>query len=362
MVRRAFARVLAQSGFEVLTAENGADALELIRKHDFSAIISDISMPDMDGIALLQAVRDIDVTMPVVLATGAPSIDSAADAVELGALNYLRKPVAPEQLVRAVETAVERRHEASEAVVETQRTQQRLATLRGDFQAALDQLHMAYQPIVDVSTQQVFGYEALLRTNHAPMRNPLAFIEASETLDAIWTLGRSVRRRIATDSLQSPHGAQLFVNLHPRDLFDEELVNPRSPLSRIARHVILEVTERASLERLDEVKEQIRRLRELGFRIAIDDLGAGYASLSAIALVEPEVVKLDMSLVRDIHEVPTKQRLVRAMTSLSKELGAIVVAEGVENERERDCLVELGCSLLQGYFFARPQPGFVAWP
>jgi EAL domain-containing protein (putative c-di-GMP-specific phosphodiesterase class I) len=362
MVRRAFARVLDQGGFNVLVAGDGREALSMVRENVIAAVVSDISMPDMNGIELLRAVRAIDRDLPVVLATGEPSIDSATEAIEHGALKYLRKPVEPNALVMAVQHAVETGREKHDTAIETQRQAQELATLRSDFETGLSKMWMAFQPIISWSDQAVYGYEALLRTDHEPMRNPLAFLEASEQLARIEELGRAVRRRIATDSLAAPHGVQLFVNLHPHDLLDDELFDRFSPLTRIAERVVLEVTERASLDRMERVRDRIKKLRERGFRIAIDDLGAGYASLSAIALVEPEVVKLDMSLVRDLHMNPTKQRLVRAITSLSRELGAMVVAEGVENGEELSCLLDLGCNFLQGYHFARPQRQFVTWP
>jgi EAL domain-containing protein (putative c-di-GMP-specific phosphodiesterase class I) len=106
------------------------------------------------------------------------------------------------------------------------------------------------------------------------------------------------------------------------------------------------------------LKTRIARLRGLGFRIAVDDLGAGYAGLSTFALLEPEFVKLDMSLVRDIQGAPTKRSLVKAMIEVCRDLEVSLIAEGVETALERDALAELGCTLMQGYFFARPGPPF----
>jgi len=103
---------------------------------------------------------------------------------------------------------------------------------------------------------------------------------------------------------------------------------------------------------------KIRQLRDLGFRIALDDLGAGYAGLSSFAMLEPEVVKVDMSLVRGIHQSPTKQKLFRSFASLCQELNTELIAEGVESAEERDCLNALGGDLYQGYLFARPGRGF----
>jgi EAL domain-containing protein (putative c-di-GMP-specific phosphodiesterase class I) len=96
----------------------------------------------------------------------------------------------------------------------------------------------------------------------------------------------------------------------------------------------------------------------LGYRIAVDDLGAGYAGLNYLAMLEPDVVKLDIGLVRDIHKIPVKRKLVGSMIGLCRDLGIVVVAEGVETVEERDVLVELQCDLLQGFLFARPGKPF----
>ena len=107
---------------------------------------------------------------------------------------------------------------------------------------------------------------------------------------------------------------------------------------------------------------RIAALRRMGFRIAIDDLGAGYAGLTSFATLEPEFVKLDMSLVRDIDKSHTKEALVRSMATVCRELGMMVVAEGVETPEERDLLVALNCDFLQGYILAKagkPFPTFV---
>jgi EAL domain-containing protein (putative c-di-GMP-specific phosphodiesterase class I) len=141
---------------------------------------------------------------------------------------------------------------------------------------------------------------------------------------------------------------------------DDALVSPESPLSALAKRVVLEITERASLADVKDVRMKIAELRKMGFRIAIDDLGAGYAGLTSFATLEPEFVKLDMSLVRDIDGSHTKQKLVRSMAAVCKELGMLVVAEGVETAAERDLLVKLGCDFLQGYLLAKPGRPFPA--
>ena len=122
--------------------------------------------------------------------------------------------------------------------------------------------------------------------------------------------------------------------------------------------MVLEVTERTSLEGVRDVTRRVAKLREMGFRIAVDDLGAGYAGLTSFSLLEPEVVKLDMALVRGVDDNPTKQKVIRSMATLCREMGVDMVVEGIETDAERDAVVQLGGDLLQGYLFARPGPPF----
>jgi EAL domain-containing protein (putative c-di-GMP-specific phosphodiesterase class I) len=152
----------------------------------------------------------------------------------------------------------------------------------------------------------------------------------------------------------------LFVNLHTRDLLDPDLFDAHSALAEHAHRVVLEVTERSKLEQIPDVPGRIRKLRQLGYRVAIDDIGAGYAGLTSFAQLEPDVVKLDMALVRDADRSATKQKLIQSLTTLCRELGMAVVAEGIERPEERDTLYSLGCELMQGYLFAKPATEFEA--
>jgi len=98
----------------------------------------------------------------------------------------------------------------------------------------------------------------------------------------------------------------------------------------------------------------------MGYRIAIDDMGAGHAGLSTFARLEPDMVKLDMGLTRAIDSRPTKQKVVRTLTSLCHELGMLVITEGVETPGERDCVVDAGCDALQGFLFGHPERSILA--
>jgi EAL domain-containing protein (putative c-di-GMP-specific phosphodiesterase class I)/ActR/RegA family two-component response regulator len=366
---RVYKRALAESGYAVDLAGDGARAIELVRLSEYDTIVSDISMPGMDGLELLRAVRQHDLDVPVVLMTGDPALGTAMTALEYGAFRYLPKPFELGTLAAVVENAVlvgrmaKLRRRALELYGDPDKQVGDRAGLEASFARALDGLWLAFQPIVSSSTRSVFGYEALLRTIEPTLPHPGAIIDAAERLGRQKLLGRTIRDAAALAFQAAPDGALLFVNLHPHDLNDETIVDPSAPLSRLAPRVVLEITERASIEDVSEARLRVAQLRELGFRIAIDDLGAGYAGLTAFAHLEPEVVKLDMSLVRDVHEQPTKRRLIRSMVELCQDMGRMVVAEGIETALERDAIAELGCELMQGYLFAKPGRPFpdVRW-
>jgi EAL domain-containing protein (putative c-di-GMP-specific phosphodiesterase class I) len=171
--------------------------------------------------------------------------------------------------------------------------------------------------------------------------------------------GRHIRSLVADAIPRAPADAVIFVNIDPHDLDDDDLMSGRDSLTKYAQRVILEITERDSLKSLSDLDCKVKLLRDLGYRIALDDLGAGYAGLTSLALVLPDVVKFDMDLVRDIDRSPTKQALIRSMAATCRELGIQTLAEGIESPRERDVVIGLGCGLLQGFMFGKASREFV---
>jgi EAL domain-containing protein (putative c-di-GMP-specific phosphodiesterase class I) len=339
----------------------------LVKPGAFDVIVSDLSMPSMGGIEFIRAVRRKDADIPVIFITGEPQLETAVEAVSCGAYRYLIKPFPVRQLEVVVARAAHLRQMARlkrEALALTAAAE----SLPGDrvalgarFTTALERLWIAYQPIVNWSTRTVVAYEALMRSRESTLGNPADLLAAGERLGRLQELGRRVRSCVADAASGAPPSALLFVNLHPLDLNDEELVEPTSPLSKIAPRVVLEVTERCTLDGVDQLPGKLVALRRLGFRLAVDDLGAGYAGLSSFSTLEPEFVKLDMSLIRGIDASPKKRSVVAAMMRLcTHDLGMQVISEGVETAAERDVLTSEGADLLQGYLFAKPQPRFEA--
>lgn len=234
-----------------------------------------------------------------------------------------------------------------------------LRELEGKLDRCIAAIGMHYQPIVHAQTRARFAYEALLRSSDKSLPHPGAILDAAERLERIQTLGRAVRGNVAkTIAATPPERGIVFVNLHLLDLFDKQLVSPFSPLSKIAPRVVLEITERTSLDGAADIRYRVAELREMGFRVAIDDLGGGHARMGTFTPVDMDFVKLDMSLVRDIDKHPMKQKLTRSITELCREHGTGVIGEGVETEAEAKVLVDLGCDYLQGYVIAKPAPPF----
>jgi EAL domain-containing protein (putative c-di-GMP-specific phosphodiesterase class I)/AmiR/NasT family two-component response regulator len=367
LVREPVGRYLRSHGYLVIEARDGREALAEIGKGAFDVVLSDVAMPAMGGIALLRGIREKDLDLPVILFTGQPSVETAVSAVELGAFAYLTKPVQLAKVGETIGRAVPlgKMARAKRAAIMDIGPVAHTAGDRAGLEATLDRcfttMWIAFQPIL-TRDGALMGYEALMRSREPALPHPGAVLDAAEKLGRIAPLGRALRRLIADATTETKE--TIFVNLHANDVFEDDLLDKTTGLGRIADRVILEITERAALGELTAVRERAHMLRAMGYRLAIDDLGAGYAGLSSFTTLEPEVCKLDMSLVRDVDSLPKRRRLVESMTSLCRDLEITVVAEGVETVKELECLRQSGCDLFQGYLLAKPGPPFPvpSWP
>jgi EAL domain-containing protein (putative c-di-GMP-specific phosphodiesterase class I) len=368
-LRRLIQRMLSKAGLAVQTAASGEEALDFVRRgRRFDTIVSDLMMPGMDGMQFLREIRQLDLDVPMIFLTGNPSLSTAMEAMEQGGFRYLAKPIEAERLVAIVKDAAAHhrlallKRKALEVCEAGGWLIEDLEDLASRFDGALQKLWIAYQPIVSWPSQEVFGYEALLRSADMDLSTPGKLLDAAERLGRVQELGQRVRDAIAAGAGLAPPNVVLCANLHALDLTCDHLYASDAPLSRLARRVVLEVTERSGLYRVDHLTSRIHKLRELGYRIAVDDLGSSHAGLSSFRQLGPDLVKLDISLVRDIDSSSSKASLVRSMIALcTKDLGMRVVCEGVETEGERDALREAGADLLQGYLFGMPSREFQSY-
>lgn len=215
-------------------------------------------------------------------------------------------------------------------------------------------LHIAYQPIVDLSTEAVVGVEALARFAMPPQMGPDQWFADAYRVDRGAEL-ELLAIELAVDNMaRLPPGAYLALNVSPHTILGGGLRERlrELPLERL----VLEVTEHVPIEEYACLSAALAPLRRSGLRLAIDDAGSGYASFRHILQLQPDLIKLDASLIRDIHLDQGRRALASALTAFATETGSKVVAEGIESRDELAVLRELGVHAGQGYLLGRPAP------
>jgi EAL domain-containing protein (putative c-di-GMP-specific phosphodiesterase class I) len=226
--------------------------------------------------------------------------------------------------------------------------------VRTRIQAVLcnDALTIAYQPIYDLEQQRVVGFEALSRFAAEPQRAPnIWFDDAARVGLGIELEISAIEKALAVLAALSPD-IYLSVNASPSAIVSGEVarVLEHAPLERI----MLEITEHSFIQEYVKVNDALRPLRKRGLRIAVDDAGAGYASFRHILEVAPEVIKLDMSLTRNIDSKVANCALASALIIFAERTGSKIIAEGVETAAELHTLRDLGVAQAQGYLMGRP--------
>lgn len=367
-IRRQWAQALGAAGMRPIQAPTAADAIACVAREPIDVCITDLNLPGMTGFDVLTTVKAHDPLTPVIIVTGTPTVEKAQEALRRQASGFLVKPIA------VAELASEVRRVFQDAEVARMQRSFLLArhgsdAIIGDpigtgarLDASLKSLFMHFQPIVQAYDGQVFGYEALMRSA-GPMKNPQEILVACEALGRIEELSARVRSLVANVLRERPERSEpVFVNLHPLELDSGDIGGRLDPLLPFADRVVLEVTERAKFSSNLDITKRVASLRDAGYRIALDDLGEGYAGLSWLVKLLPDIAKLDMSLVRDIGESRLRRELVGSIVGTCRRAGTLVVAEGVETAAEARILGDLGCDLLQGYHFGRPGPPFPEVP
>lgn len=344
--------VLHPYDFEISIASSGDEGLQVLANGPIDVVVSDEQMVGMPGSEFLVQVRDQFPAIARVVLTGRATMEETIAAInEAEVFRYLRKPSSASELAKCIEEAA--------ATVEVNR--RRMAAGRDhdfedrEFQDALDSIEMWYQPIFDDSGEPA-AHEALLRTAHPALSTPDLLIAAATSNDKKMQIDRTVRALVAVQIAKDWPTTRVFVNLLPESLADPDLLGLDDPLHLHASRVTLEITERASLTDTHDVTGAIANLRNTGYEIALDDLGAGYAGLTSFSALEPDVVKFDLELVRDIGSRPWSVRLVESMVDVCRREGVTTVAEGIESTDELETLKRLGIDLYQGYLLGKPAP------
>lgn len=220
------------------------------------------------------------------------------------------------------------------------------------------EFRMAFQPIVDLGAQRIWGYEALVRgVNGEPAHSVLSqvnddiryrFDQASRVM-AIETAG----------ALFAGRDLRLSINFMPNAVYEPSACIRKSLAAAkkaqfAHKNLMFEFTENEKMNDPAHVQRIVDAYRKFGFWTALDDFGAGYAGLGLLARLQPDLIKIDMELLRDIHVSPAKQAIIAGIVGIARTLDIKILAEGVENEQELTVLRATGISLFQGYHFAKP--------
>ena len=342
--------MLAGLGATYETVDDGEAAVAAVQSQPFDVILMDCLMPNMDGFEATRNIRAQGIDIPIIAATASASAGDFEEARASGMNDILVKPFSAVDLRRMANA----KRDLFRITNGTQGTASDRAGQLSRFEAALDSIYLHFQPIYSLQQGTAVGYECLLRCSEDTLRQPPDLIQAGEELGRTSEIGRAIRAAAMEKLATVPEHASLFVNLHYADLDDPDLFDANTEFSKHAHRFVLQITERDSLEAIADAQDKVQELRSMGFQIAMDDLGAGHNGLAAFAQLAPEVVKLDMKLVRNLDQGERQRDLVQVMHDFCASRGMRVIAEGVETRDELDALMEIGVDLIQGFFIARP--------
>jgi EAL domain-containing protein (putative c-di-GMP-specific phosphodiesterase class I) len=223
-------------------------------------------------------------------------------------------------------------------------------------------LYSVYEPIVEVETRTVFGYEALARgPEDSELHSPARLFATATEQDLLFQLDCLCRQRGLDGARDLPGGAKLFLNVRPTTIHDpnfraEALERTLARCQLSPSDVVFEISEQESIDNFEIFREVRDYYGKLGFQIALDDTGAGYASLEAVMELAPEFIKVDRAFVAGIDEDSSRQEMLRALQSLAQRLGARIIGEGLDTLEELETLRHLQIPYGQGWLFGKPHP------
>ncbi len=359
-VREAIVGLIEDGGIRVVaTARDADEAVARALEVRPDVALLDVRMPGGGG---ARAAREILRRLPevrVIALSAYRDRESVLEMLRAGATSYVTKDASPEELVDAIRRAIRRegepvpfadhvlhgldpRLDPEEANARTERIRRVLGT---------GGPRLVFQPIVRLSTGEAEGYEALARFPGGG-RGPDEWFAEAATVGSLVELELATARAALAQLELIPVGGLLFLNLSPSTVTSPAL---RRELEGVAAgRIVLEVTERAPVADYSALREALGALREAGARFAVDDAGAGWASLQHVLELSPDFIKLDRALVRGVEADPSRRALIEGLLPVAAGMDARVIAEGIEEAAELEALRELGVPLGQGFFLGRP--------
>ena len=355
------ARLLRGEGLQRITTETDSRRVpSLLTSVNPDLVLLDMHMPHIDGHAMLEKIAQYasGTYLPVLVLTGDETTDARNGALAHGARDFLTKPLDLTEVTLRVANLLETRHlyaTLRRTVNQREDGQEESAVVRSRIEAVLNNRSISpvFQQIVDIKTMRTVGYEALARFPHPNERGPAAWFNDAFRVglgvDLEWLAVEKALQFLETSSPET----FLALNMSPAMILylqEQKLCDPD-----LCPRIVIELTEHVPIEDYSALHHALRYLRDHGTRLAADDLGAGYAGFRHLIALEPDIIKLDISLVAGIHRSPGARALTSALVAFATDVGAIVIAEGVEQAPELAELREIGVPWAQGFYIGNPE-------
>ncbi|MGZ4707298.1 MAG: EAL domain-containing response regulator [Acidimicrobiales bacterium] len=370
---RLLVTLLGKAGFtDVRSTTDSRTAFDLITAFEPDLLLLDLHMPHVDGFEVLERLHALQrgrVPVPVLVLTADITTEARSRALSLGAKDFISKPFRLNELVMRIGNLVDARLIELELSREVSRMRSTLAAapseeshqrqLRESSRRIEDTLRhgdlfVAEQPIVDLTTASLIGFEALARFPNPPIQPPDVWFRQAHEVGLGVRLELAALDRALSDLRRL--GGPLFVsiNLSEATLRSPALLDALAGVDE--RRVVLELTESETVDDYDGLATVVAAVKERGVRIAADDTGSGFASFRHLLAVQPDFIKLDRSTIADIQHDPARRALAVALVSFARDIGATVIAEGIETAAELEAVSGAGITVAQGYYIGRPEP------
>jgi EAL domain-containing protein (putative c-di-GMP-specific phosphodiesterase class I)/DNA-binding NarL/FixJ family response regulator len=361
------AALASQGGFELVgVATSATEAGALAGSGYPDVVLVDVHLPG-GGATAVRSILDASPSTRVLGYSGASDHEAVIGMLRAGASGYVVRDAAPAKLASSLRGAAAGDtifdhvvgrgvlQELMDQVGEANRAHDARTMKRARIRSVMerDELDVVFQPIVALDSRVIVGYEALARFSAPPQRGPDVWFREAHEVGLGADLELYAVRRACERSHALPERAFMAVNVSPAVAERPDLLALLSGAK--VDHVVLEVTEHARVDDYPRFRIAIARVRELGARLAVDDAGAGFASLRHILELDAELIKLDGSLTRSLEADPRRRSLASALIEFGRESGASVLAEHIESEMQLSELRRLGVHYGQGYHLGRPQ-------
>lgn len=355
-------------GFDIAgTARDADGAVQLVHHMHPDVALLDLRMPG-GGLEAARLIASVSPETRIVVFSADADAPEILPLLQAGIDGFVVKGTPPDRLADAIRSAVAggsylapglnrvaldeltaRLHAEERASLHLTRTADRIR----DVITAV-RFHVIHQPIIDVRTGAPFGAEALTRFTTDPARPPTVWFDEAEQVG----LRPSLELATASTALDALDRLDpslcMAINISPATVLSGRLGEVL--LGADLERIVLEVTEHARVDDYGALQRGLAPWRRAGARVAVDDAGGGYASFAHVLNLSPDFIKLDVTLVRDIHADARRQALVRAISTFATELGVDLIAEGIETADELQVMVDLGTPLVQGFHLGRPRP------